>query len=251
VGPGPLPQPFELESDLTSLGIVAALPAEAGSLANQPMTAGSLVRLPGNNILRLAGIGTELARAAAEDLVAAGVTALLSWGSAGALDKDLLPGSLLLPKTIISSDQIIFPVDSAWHERLCRLLKGHLAFHTRPLAESPVVLSSPAEKIGFSEQCGAIAVDMESASVAEVAKEAKISFMAIRAIADPADMTIPKSALTALDEHGRVQPFKLLSELVRRPSEIFLLIRTRNHFRSALTTLSTVAQLAGGNLLAF
>ncbi|UCE83172.1 MAG: purine phosphorylase [Deltaproteobacteria bacterium] len=236
---------------MTSLGIVAALPAEAGSLTNQPMTAGSLVRLPGNKIIRLAGIGGKLARTAAVELVAAGATALLSWGSAGALDKELLPGSLLLPKSIISSDQTIFPVDSAWHERLCHLLKEHLVFHTRPLAESPIVLSSPAEKRGFYQQCGAIAVDMESASVAEVAKEAKISFVAIRAIADPSDMTIPKSALTALDEHGRVQPLKLLRELVRRPAEIFLLIRTRNHFRSALTTLSTVAQLAGDNLLAF
>jgi len=231
---------------------VAALKAEASCLVKKrkSIALGEAVRLPGGTILNLSGIGADLARLAAEALVEEGATALVSWGSAGGLHPALSPGSLILPETIISSDQTSFPVDAAWHKRLCTKLSGHVDLHTGALIQSPVVLRNPHEKAALFKECSAIGVDMESAAVVEVAFQAEIPFMAIRAVSDPADMTIPSSALAAVDEIGGVRPLRLIKSLARHPQEIFTLVRLGNSFRAARTTLRTVLLHAGHKLLA-
>jgi adenosylhomocysteine nucleosidase len=176
---------------------------------------------------------------------------LLSWGSGGALHPKLSPGNLILPKSVIASQKDVFPTDADWHNRLVARLKNRLEIHSEPLAQSPSLLASPVEKSNFSNQNDAIAVDMESGSVAEIANRANLPFMAIRAIADTADMAIPASALNAIDEYGRLRPMRLLSSLARKPSDLVPLARLGRSFRAARTTLETVVRLAGNDLLAF
>ena len=216
-----------------------------------PTGADGLVRLDGTTLLKIAGIGAKRALAASELLIAKGATVLLSWGSGGALHPKLSPGNLILPKSVIASQKDVFPTDADWHNRLVARLKNRLEIHSEPLAQSPSVLASPVEKLNFSNQNDAIAVDMESGSVAEMASRANLPFMAIRAIADTADMAIPTSALNAIDEYGRLRPMRLLSSLARRPSDLVPLARLSRSFRAARTTLETVVRLAGNDLLAF
>jgi adenosylhomocysteine nucleosidase len=178
-----------------------------------------------------------------------GATALLSWGSAGGLAPRLFPGDLILPKTIIAFDQSVYHVETSWHERFCNQLKGHVSFHTEPLVESATVVRTPAEKADLFHQTGAIGVDMESVAVAIVAKEARIPFMVVRAVADSTDTTIPKSALSAIDEFGRLSSLKLIQGLVERPGELLALIRIARSYRAAQRTLAIVASLTGYNLL--
>ena len=251
MGPGSLPQRIAYEINLRVLGIVAALKSEARSLTMAPIGADGLVRLDGTALLKVAGIGAERALAASEFLIAEGAAALLSWGSGGALHPRLSPGNLILPKNVIASQKNVFPTDADWHNRLVARLKNRLEIHSEPLAQSPSVLASPTEKSNFSNQNDAIAVDMESGSVAEMASRANLPFMAIRAIADTADMAIPASGLNAIDEHGRLRPMRLLSSLARRPSDLVPLARLSRSFRAARTTLETVVRLAGNDFLAF
>jgi adenosylhomocysteine nucleosidase len=89
---------------------------------------------------------------------------------------------------------------------------------------------------------------MESAAVATEAKNAGVPFIAIRALADPAGMTVPQSALTALDELGGSRLVKLLKALARNPVELFALFQLARNFRAAQSTLADVARLAGSNL---
>lgn len=213
------------------------------------MAVGELLHLPEGVLLKLSGIGARRARLASEVLVEKGVTSLLSWGSAGGLLPALSPGSLILPERVLSSDQISFSVDAPWHERLCGRLSGHVDLHTGSLIQSPTVLRNPEEKLALFNQYGAIAVDMESAAVAQVALRAGVPFMAIRAVSDPAYMTIPPSAMTAIDECGRFRPLRLLQRLVRHPRELFPLVRLARTFPAAQTTLATVVILAGSRLL--
>lgn len=233
---------------MRNLGIAAALKSEARTLATGPLPVNTAIQFTSNTLLWVSGLGATRARAAAESLLAEGATALLSWGSAGGLAASLLPGNLILPKTIISSGRSVFAVEAEWHERLSRLLSGYQAFHTGPLAESPTVLANPTEKKAFGKQYGAMAVDMESAAVAQVAGNAQVPFMVIRAVVDPIEMILPVSALQAIDEHGRVRPLSLMSGLLRNPAELFLLLRLSQNFRKALFTLETVAHLAGDKL---
>jgi adenosylhomocysteine nucleosidase len=230
-------------------GIVAAMMTEARILAKGPIAPGELTLLPEGAMLSLSGIGANRARVAAQALLEKGATALVSWGSAGGLMPALPPGSLVLPERILVADQSVYPVDPIWHEGLCSRLKGYVDPHRGVLVQSTVVLTSRAEKAALLRRTGAVAVDMESASIAQVAKEAGIPFMAIRAIADGAQMDIPRSALDSIDEFGRVRPMSLLSLMARHPVELFVLLRMGRNFRAAKTTLARVALRARSCLL--
>ena len=206
--------------------------------------------LPEGTLIKLSGIGAKLARLSALALLEEGATALLSWGSAGGLLAGISPGSLILSKKVFSPDLTTFRVDTAWHERLHTLLRGHIDFFTQPLIESPSILRTPSEKAALFKQSGAIAVDMESAAVAQEAAEARIPFMAIRVVVDPSHMTVPAGVLAAVDEFGSIRALRLFKNLIRRPEDLIPLVRLGRNFRSAQATLSTVAGLTGHKFLA-
>ena len=222
---------------------------ETKSLAGPPTPHGGPRCLQEGISLYLAGVGPLRARLAAENLLRKGASALLSWGCAGGLVSNLSPGSLILPKTVIAADQTVFRVDARWHGYLCNRLAGRLDFYTEPLAENSAVLLHPSEKKALFSRTGAVAVDMESAAVATVAQKAGVPFVAIRAIVESADMTIPRSLLAAVDEFGRLRPFVLAIRLAAHPRELLPLIDLGKGFRAAHATLSTVAHLAGHDLL--
>ncbi|HMK76517.1 MAG TPA: purine phosphorylase [Thermodesulfobacteriota bacterium] len=231
------------------LGIVVAMTAEARSLVREPTVTKGLTHLAEGILVKLSGIGPRRAGEAAKNLLGHGATALLSWGCAGALVPTLSPGSLFLPSSVIGADQCSYSPDPTWHGCLLNRLKGCVDLHQGSLAESGTVLRSSAEKRVLFERTGAMAVDMESGAVARVAQEADAPFVAIRAIADSADMAIPQSSVGATDEFGELNLLRLLKELIRRPFELFAMIRLAWNFRAAQVTLAKVARLAGTNLL--
>ncbi len=230
-------------------GIVAALFAEARVLAKGLKAAGRLIHLPGGAMMLLSGMGADRARLAAQALLENGATALASWGFTGGLLPGLPAGSLILPEKVIAADQIVYPVDSVWHKRLCRQLLGSVDLYKGPLAESPALLVSCAEKKRLFSRTGAIAVDMESASMALVAKESGVPFMVIRTITDPAEMVIPQSVQNSVDEFGRVWFSRVIQGVVKHPMDLPLLVRLGRNFRAARATLAKVAFQAGSNLL--
>jgi len=230
-------------------GIIAAMVAEARILAKGPILPGGLIQLPEGAMILLSGVGASRARLAARTLLEKGATALVSWGAAGGLLPGLSPGSLILPESIIAADQSAYYVDPVWHERLSSRLKGVVDVYKGPLAQSTVVVASCAEKALLLRRTGAIAVDMESASIAGIAKDAGLPFMVIRAITDLAEMALPRSALHSIDEFGRVRPLKLIQCLARNPMELLVLGRLIRNFRFAQATLATVALHVGSTLL--
>jgi adenosylhomocysteine nucleosidase len=230
-------------------GIIAAIAAEARILAKVPISAGELIYLPEGSMVSLSGRGANRARSAAQILLEKGATALVSWGFAGGLLPWVSTGSLILPESIIAPDQSVYHVDPVWHERLCSRLETYVGLYRGTIAESAVVLADCAEKTAFFHRTGALAVDMESASIALAAKEARVPFIVIRAILDGMEVVIPRSALNSIDEFGRVHPSRLLSCLVRRPAEFMTLVRLGRNFQAARATLTTVVRQVGCNML--
>lgn len=235
---------------MTLLGIVVAIKAEAQGLVKKPISADKICHVSEETIVKLSGLGPEMAYLAGRALVKEGATALLSWGSAGALSTELFPGSLVIPETVFSSNQTGYLVNTTWHKRLCGRLNGHVNFHTGPLIQSTTVLINPDEKRALFKNFGAVAVDMESVAVARVALQAKIPFMAIRAISDPADMAIPASAMAGIDDFGGLRPLSLLKSLARHPQEIFAFVCLWRNFLAAQTSLNKVLRLTDHKLLA-
>ncbi len=231
------------------LGIVVAMTAEVRSLGQAPIPGGGPIHLSGGTLVQLSGMGPERAERAGRSLLGLGATALLSWGSAGGLVPTLSPGGLVLPDNVIGADQSRYSTDPVWCSRLFDRLKDSLVLHRGSLAESAAPLKSPAEKRMLFERTGAVAVDMESGAVAKVAQQADVPFMAVRAVADPAHAAIPQSPLRAVDEFGELSLLAFFTGLIRHPAELFDTIRLGRNFHAAHATLSTVAHLAGSQLL--
>ena len=250
VGISALPQSAQQGATLTHLGVVVALKPEARTLTRKPLVTGEMLQLSEGTLLVLSGVGAKAARTAAEALLKRGATALLSWGTAGGLHAALSPGSLVLPEKIISPDKTTFTVDPPWHERLTERLRANMPLHTGPLLETSTPARTPSEKAALFKQYGAAAVDMESAVVARVADEGEVPFTAIRAVADPAGLTIPTSALDAIDDSGRLRLLRLLQGLARHPRDFFPLVRLTRDFQAARETLALVVRLTGQRLLA-
>ena len=243
MGPRTLSKPAEQELGLKQFGIVVATIAEARSLTKRPVGAGGSISLRKGWVVQVSGVGPGRARVAAERLLEAGATTLISWGSAAGLVPELLPGSLVLPKTIIGDNHVVYSADATWQDSLLRRLRGHLEVHQGPLAESLTVLRDYEEKAALSRRTGAVAADMESAAVAAVAHKAGIPFLSIRAVADPVDMAVPLCAPIAVDEFGRLRPCRLLKELIKHPIQLLPLARLGRCFHAARATLSMVAPL--------
>lgn len=163
------------------------------------------------------GGGSPLgARRMAQRLVEDGANALISFGLAGGLDPALTAGALLLPRAVLSQDTA-FPCDEA----ICAALEGERIDYV--LAGHEVVATA-VDKAQLWRESGAGAVDLESGAVAEVAAASGLPFAVMRAVCDPATRDLPRAAVEALDEQGRVAPLKMAAILARHPSEFIGLV---------------------------
>jgi adenosylhomocysteine nucleosidase len=229
------------------LGVIAALPAEARSLAGQRIIPKQLIRLGESTLIYVAGIGEAGALSAAARLLVQGAKALVSWGTAGALEKTLAPGDLILPTAVADLGGTL-QVNRVWHGHLATALSQHLPVHTGVLLRSREIIATTGQKAELCHKTGAVAVDMESAAIGQAANRAGVPFLIIRAIVDPQSMSIPTWAVQAADEYGKIGLWDLLSELRARPVELASLLRLAWNFHAALTSLRTVARLTGPKL---
>jgi nucleoside phosphorylase len=210
----------------------------------------------------VATAGTDHARLEAEleAGVAAGATAILSMGLAGALAPLLKPGDwvvgTLSPTGMVRREWSVGagsarpreakpdprPIaqkeaSAAWITRIGAILPG--AVVGRIHADGAmVVAATQKEHLHFTER--ALACDMESHIAARVAQRHHLPFAVARVISDEADRSIPLAAQVAMGPDGGVRIGAVLFALLKRPWQIFALIAL------ALTTASAMRALASG-----
>lgn len=222
-------------------GIVVALPEEISTLTSKKIAKGECAFINDKVLLAYAGAGESNARQAAQLLVSQGVSQLISWGCAAALAAHLNPGDLVLAENVLSLDGE-YPVDPSWQQACHRLLSGSVVVESGRLFTSKQLVSSSLEKQQIQQQTSAIALDMETAAIAQVAQQHGLPFLVVRAIADPASMDLPQAVAYALNADGHVELTKLLSFLFRHPSELPGLIKLGLHFSAAKKTLLVAAK---------
>jgi adenosylhomocysteine nucleosidase len=225
---------------LNRVGVVAALAAEARTLGKAVRRRDGLSSLSDGALLAVGGMGEVLAAMAARRLVDAGAAGLLSFGFAGGLDPSLGAGSVVLPTEIVSGKGGRFMTSTDWRERLC------VAFaERRPAAgvllTSVAPLDSVAAKASVFRETGAVAVDMESLGVAEVAAAFGLPFIAVRVIVDTAADALPQAVVTA-SRAGQLSLRRLLGGLALAPLELVALIRLAQRYRAATRSLAAVAR---------
>ena len=209
-----------------TVAAVAGFRAEAGCLRGQDVT------------VAFSGGSAERARSEAERLLAEGAAALVSFGLAGGLAPELRTGDLVLPQTVCNARSASWSVDPVWRERVhIRLARGGVEPKAGALVGSDRIVATASDKRALFEAVGALAVDMESHAVAAVAAEAKIPFLVLRAVADPADQVIPQVAREALRPDGRIRVRATFGGLLRQPGELIALLRLARQSALALSSL--------------
>ncbi len=233
----------------TLLGIIAALPAEARAAGARDTPAGEVVRIADDVLLIRCGIGRARAERAARDLVNAGAGALLSWGTAAALSRDLDYGDLVLPDEVLSRQGRRVSVDNRWRDRLCRMLESDGGCHAGTVAEAASVLGNADDKLLLHTLSGALIADMESAAIAEACSAAGLPLLIVRAVSDRVATRIPACALAAVEANGDVNITRCLGKLALSPGDLAALIRLARGFGAACAALSRLAQRAGPGFL--
>ena len=219
---------------MSFIGVIASSNLEARILSNQ------------NPYLRIAiaGVGQEHATIAARTLLRQGAVALLSWGVAGSLNSQLSPGNIILPKQICLENGDALSVNLDWHLQVSKLLTPHINFSTAKLLESPSIVSSAVQKKYLGSLSSAVAVDMESYSLAQVAHN-KVPFLVMRAIVDAVDQNLPKFVQIAQTINGRLNVVKLLQHFLHHPQEIVPLMQLGRYFLLARSALKKTYHIVG------
>ena len=226
---------------MSRVGIIAALPAEAESLYSGKIDIASPLEIHPDIFLCLSGMGHESAFNSVNKLIQLNINALISWGTAGAIDSRLKPGDLVLADNIKGNDNS-FIVSSEWLNRLNAYFKQQdFKTHIGTIVSINQMCNSVTEKTALAKQTDAIAVDMESAVVAEMSKQHGLNFIAVRAIADEINDTIPAVVMEHTNNLAEpVFPGFLLSCL-QQPKQIFRLVTLARRYKMAIKTLKQSA----------
>jgi adenosylhomocysteine nucleosidase len=190
-----------------------------------------------------AGVGRLRAAKAARLLIRRfSHRALASFGFAGGLTLDLARGDLVIGTAVVeavSGKLAAANSDLVEQFRSAAAAKG-LPVRQGRLVTSGHVVASPTAKSALSLRSGACAVDMETTGIVEVAEEAGLPWVAVRAIVDSAEDSLPLDYLAMLHEDGSLALGRLIHTFCRSPQllwHVFQLTRqtitARRHLSQA------------------
>lgn len=228
------------------IGVVAPLIGEAASYARRRLAPGGPYQI-GGQLLYISGIGASRAERACSVLLDAGISGLVSWGTAAALASDLACGSLLLPAHVYGPSGHL-PCSDSWRAAISQKLESVLQTVDEPIAHCETVLQSQALKRACRDASGAGAADMESAVIAAIAKQRDVPFVALRAVSDTLETRIPDIARNAVDAYGRAALAPLAAGLLRQPGAAVQLLHLARGFRRAILTLRRLVDCLGPGL---
>jgi adenosylhomocysteine nucleosidase len=214
------------------IGIIIPLLQEAEVFNIQKKNIKKPIQISDNLTVFISGVGEENAKNAVT-VLASKVTHLISWGTAAGLSKKLKAGDLLLPNFIASKNKTSFKTDVKFNEKLAQLLPNNILIENGLISESTSILTTEKEKEIFQKQTNAVACDMESASIAKLAKTYKIPFNAIRFVTDDFATCIPKTVNLSIDKNGNFSISKFLYHIILNPKDIKHVIVLAKNFNKA------------------
>jgi adenosylhomocysteine nucleosidase len=226
------------------IGIVCALPLELAPFLDQcekvkRYTGGAFTFRGGQfQGLRIAvvesGAGRVRARKAALALLDAHTPKwLLSAGLSGALRPELKLGD------IVVADSIVGPAGEEVTLDLSMPADPQRGWHVGRIATADHIVRTAAEKQALAGTTGALAVDMESLTVAQVAQDSRTRFMAVRAISDDATTDLPPEVLAILGPTGSVRAGAVAGALWKRFSSAKDMWQMREQATRAAERLAT------------
>jgi adenosylhomocysteine nucleosidase len=168
-----------------------------------------------------AGLGEARAAAGAQLLMQHfAPQTLISYGFAGGLVPHLRPGLIVIGDQLMAEEAPAFRYQTA-PELVATWCAAAAAEHL-PARRGTVVtvrqlISDPSAKMELSWRTGACAVDMETVGVVGVACRAAVPCVALRAVVDTAEETLPVACLGLMRVDGRVDGRRLLRACWKSP----------------------------------
>ncbi|HTX23730.1 MAG TPA: hypothetical protein VMD03_03650 [Steroidobacteraceae bacterium] len=224
-------------------GIVVALSTEARHLGTAARRRDGLATLRDGTLLAVTGVGRAAAGQGASRLVAADCRALVSFGLAGGLDPALSPGTILVPdEVMLEACGGTLPAAPAWCASAVRSLGEDRSVQRGRLLTSLHALSTVVAKAAAFRATGAVAVDMESFAVAEVAQAHQLPFLAVRVVVDGAADELPHALAGVMSPSGALSLARLIGRLVAEPASLAPLARLALRYAAARRSLRLIAQ---------
>jgi adenosylhomocysteine nucleosidase len=212
------------------LGIIFALPIEAHTferrVGNATKYQGQKSVIYAGNISghpvvwTISGVGREAATYAAQLIIDGHQPhTLVSTGFAGALAPHLEHGTVLVPERILDANQqCIYPLG---HSDQTLGSVGKIVNSKTTLITIDSVITSKEKKARLRQETNADLVDMESAAVACLAQEADVQFLAVRAISDTSEETLPPEVSQLSQPQSPMHRFgAALAAITRRPAAV-------------------------------
>ncbi|PQA85507.1 nucleoside phosphorylase [Hyphococcus luteus] len=232
------------------IGVICGLKSEAQAVAAGVDKSKIRIGVSGANAARAEDI--------ARDFCNEGASAIFSIGFSGGLDPALRPGDLVIGETIIADDGSVYAGDryllgclnpalsresgnpgrsAKMDPRLRGDERGKVEARLAALFGADEIVDSTLKKSALFQNHGAVAVDMESHGAARAAARAGAPFLAIRAIADPADRALPPAALNAVAPDGSVRALATVGAALRDPKQLWALRELGQDSAAAAKTL--------------
>ncbi len=225
------------------VGVLTGLAAEARII--QTATSGQTPP----PLIASAGANAARARREAERLISSGAEALLSFGLAGGLDPRLAPGDIVVAHEVRLPDGGSLAADAVWRAALlAQAAANGIAAVEGHLAGSDTIVATAQAKAALAARTGALAADMESHALASVANAAGVPFAAVRAVADPAQQSLPHAVLGAVADDGGIRALPVLARLALSPWQMPNVVRLHLNARAALAALGRLARHLGPSL---
>jgi adenosylhomocysteine nucleosidase len=250
--PGPEPAAREAVAILAALRRELA-PLEASLMVSQRFRAGSFQASVGwlngtQVIVACTGDGRENAARGAQALLERyQVGSLMVIGIAGGLSPSLPVGRLLVAREVIEDGRLAPAPDTSWLERARRSAGATPAIF---VSTRDMLCTPQAKADAYSELTGGpvAAVDLETATFARAASKRGLPYLALRAISDTAEESLPLDFNTLRDRTGAVNSRLVALRALARPRLLPSLLDWRRRVSCCSENLARAVQtlLAGG-----
>ncbi len=156
----------------------------------------------------------HMARDLARELVALGATRLMSFGIAGSLDTSVQLGDLFIG-TRVENEKGRWDCHEEWGQALADKIP-----HAKRggVYGSEVLVATCEAKDALHRKTGCAIVDMESQCLAEVAAQAGLPLIVVRAVCDDARMNVPPFVMAAINPDGSTNVLRAMTHLAMHPA---------------------------------
>ena len=165
------------------------------------------------------------------------VSAVLSFGVAGALRPWLRPGAIVVADGVVDEHGKKFAVDrELTSAALLRLAK--LPVHRATFLGMDSIIIEPAGRARVRSELHAGVVDMESHIAAQWAAAHHLPFAVVRTISDASTLAVPDAMLHSINADGTINIANVASSVWSQPSQIPTLVSTSEGYAKALDALA-------------